>query len=251
MDTAEEQNKWIRAGERLDDLHCNGWKILQRPDGFCFGMDAVLLAAFAAEKIAAKAVDLGTGTGVIPLLVSSRLPNVQFDAVEIQTEIADMAQRTMKQCGMTQRIAVHAMDLRDAPARLGREKYDLVVCNPPYGKAGASLINPLEERRTARHEGDAGIREIADTAFQLLRNGGRLCVVFPVQRFIELIDALRAVKIEPKRVQFIHPSAAKAPNLLLLEGMKAAKPGLHFMPPLIVQDAEGNETAQLRSMYRE
>lgn len=240
----------MRDGERLDDLQCNRWHILQRPKGFCFGMDSVLLASFASRRKCGRAVDLGTGSGVLPLLISARIPGIYFDAVEIQPEIADMASRTMQICRMAEQICVHQMDLRDAPRALGFEQYDLAVCNPPYGKAGASLINAEAERRTARHEGEASIDDICRAAFSLLRNGGRFALVFPVQRFLELLDAMRAARIEPKRVQFIHPMWDKQPNLFLVEGMKGVNAGLHFMPPLYIRDANGNETEALRRMYR-
>lgn len=240
----------MRDDERLDDLNCKGWRILQRPKGFRFGMDAVLLAAFSSERMASRAVDLGTGSGVLPLLVSARVPGIRFDAVEIQPEIAGMAARTMQICHMEESIAVHAMDLRDAPEQLGYEQYDLVICNPPYGKAGANLVSAEAERRTARHEGDATISEICGVAFALLRNGGRFAAIFPAQRFLELVDAMRNARLEPKRVQMIHPACSKPPNVMLVEGMKGVNPGLHFMPPLFVRDEKGNETEALRSMYR-
>lgn len=240
----------MRDGERLDDLNCNGWRILQRPKGFCFGMDAVLLAAFASERRASHAVDLGTGSGVLPLLISARMPGIQFDAVEIQPEIADMATRSMQICHMEETVAIHTMDLRDAPKTLGFERYDLAVCNPPYGKAGKNLINAEAERRTARHEGEVAIEDICGVAFALLRNGGRFAVIFPAQRFLELMDAMRKARLEPKRVRWIHPVWGKPPNLFVADGMKGVNPGLHVMPPFFVRDENGNETEVLRSAYR-
>ena len=240
----------IRDGERLDDLNANGWHILQRPDGFCFGMDSVLLADFASgRKGIRRAVDLGCGSGVLPLLIRARMPGVCFDAVEIQPDIADMAARTMRICGMDAYIHVHSMNLLDAPRALGYERYDLAVSNPPYGKTGASLPNEKAERRAARHEGEADIAAICHTSFSLLKNGGRFALIFPAQRFLELMNALCAARIEPKRVRLVHPKWGEAPNLCLVEGIKAAKPGLHFMPPLYIRDSDGNETDELRRIY--
>ena len=241
----------IRNGERLDDLCINGWHILQRPDGFRFGMDSVLLADFASgRKGIRRAVDLGTGSGVLPLLIRARMPDVCFDAVEIQPDIADMAARTMCICQMDAFIHVHQMDLLDAPKALGHERYDLAVANPPYGKMGASLRNEKMERRMARHEEGVGIGAICQSAFALLRNGGRFALIFPSQRFLEMMNALCTARIEPKRVRFIHPRWGSEPNLFLVEGIKAAKPGLHFMPPLYIRDGNGNETDALKSIYR-
>ena len=241
----------VRDGERLDDLNVNGWRILQRPDGFCFGMDSVLLADFASGWAGIRhAVDLGCGSGVLPLLIRARMPGVCFDAVEIQPEIADMAARTMLICGVDAFIRVHAMNLLDAPKALGFERYDLAVSNPPYGKAGDAILNEKPERRAARHECAADIYTICRTAFSLLRNGGRFALIFPAHRFLELMNALCAARMEPKRVRLIHPRWGKAPNLFLTEGIKAAKPGLLFMPPLYIRDDAGNETEELRRIYR-
>lgn len=241
----------IQPGERLDDLSRDGLHILQRPDGFRFGMDSVLLSAFAAERVAVRGVDLGTGSGVLPLLICARRKGITFDAVEIQPQIADMARRTMLICGMEERIVVHEMDLRDAAEKLGFERYQLVVSNPPYGKRDGGLVNPMEERRIARHEGDADIEAISRSAFSLLQNGGRFCVVFPAYRLLELMDAMRAARLEPKRVRLIHPKYGKAPNLALVEAAKGVHPMLHFMPPLFIRDENGYETKELLRIYAE
>ncbi len=241
----------IHVGERLDDLNRDGLKILQRPEGFCFGMDAVLLASFAAERAGrTRAADLGTGSGVLPLLICARVPGISFDAIEIQPDIADMASRSVQICQMEARVRVHAMDLRAAPAALGFERHGLVVCNPPYGKRGDGPQNADEARRTARHEGTADIDDICRAAFALLQNGGRFDLIFPAPRFLALCDALRTARLEPKRALLVHPAWGKAPNLVLVEAMKAVNPGLHFLPPLFVRDADGRETEDLRRMYR-
>lgn len=240
----------LRPGERLDDLCCKGLCIIQRPDAFRFGMDAVLLIAFASGKQALRVADLGTGTGVIPLLLSARLTKACFDAVELQPDMADMATRSVRFNGLESRIRVHAADLRNLPDVLPRAAYDLVTCNPPYGRAGGTLVNPDAAIRTARHEADCTVADVAAAAGQLLRNGGRLCVVFPAPRLLELLDAMRAQRLEPKRLQFVHDRADKPPYLVLCEGMRLARPMLHILPPMIVHDEHGNETQALRKAYR-
>lgn len=239
----------IKPGERLDDLGRDGLCVLQRPDGFCFGMDSVLLAAFASERAAARAVDLGTGSAVLPILICARRAETRFDAVEIQPEIADMAGRSVILCKLQERIAVHALDLRDAARHLGFERYHLAVCNPPYGKRAGGPQNPMPERRVARHEGEAGIGDVCQAAFSLLQNGGRFDVIFPAYRLLELMDAMRAARLEPKRVRMIHPAYGKAPNLSLVEAVKGARPMLHFLPPLFIRDQHGKETKELRRIY--
>jgi len=255
METAKERAErlgLIHTGERLDDLMRGGLHILQRPDGFRFGMDSVLLAAFASGRgrDVRLAADLGTGSGILPLLVCARLPGVRFDAIEIQPDVADMARRSVLICELSERITVHAADLRDAAAQLGFERHQLVLCNPPYGKRGWPQ-NPDPGRRTARHEGDADIADICRAAFQLLQNGGRFAVCFPANRFLELLDAMRAARLTPKRAQLVHPAYGKAPNLALVEAVKSAKPMLHFLPPLFVRDEHGRETDALLRIYHE
>lgn len=242
--------QWMRPGERLDDLQRDGLRILQRPDGFCFGMDAVLLAAFAARRAGrGRAVDLGTGSGILPLLICARSPHIVFDAVELQPDIADMAARSVAMNGLEGRIAVRAMDLRDAPGALGYERYRLAVCNPPYGQTGGGMQNPNPARRAARHESTADIAAICKSAGALLQNGGRFDVVFPAPRLLFLLDAMRGARLEPKQMMLVHPRWGCAPTLALVEGVKAAKPMLNFLPPLYVRDAQGNETDELRALY--
>ncbi|MDL2317653.1 methyltransferase [Eubacteriales bacterium OttesenSCG-928-A19] len=248
--TSADPNEWIRPGERLDDLQRGTLRILQRPDGFCFGMDSVLLAAFASARCdRGMAVDLGTGSGVLPLLLCARRPLLRFDAVELQPDIADMASRSMRINGMEDRVRIHAMDLREAPGQLGHERYRLAVCNPPYGAGGCGPENPDAARRAARHEMTAAIGDICAAAGALLQNGGRFAVVFPAPRLLALMDAMRSARLEPKYVQMIHPAWDKPPNLVLVEAMKAAKPMLHFLPPVYVRDADGHETEMLRRIY--
>ncbi len=240
----------IRPGERLDDLCRGGMRILQRPDGFLFGMDSVLLAAFAAQWAGhGRVADLGAGSGVLALLIAARADGASVDAVEIQPGVADMAARSVRLNGLDHRIHVHAMDYRDAPERLGHGRFGLVVSNPPYGRSGGTLKNPDASRRTARHEGEAGVAVLCEASFRLLQNGGRLCVVFPAPRLLELFDAMRAARIEPKRVRLVHPREGAAPNLALVQGAKAARPALHFLPPLFVRDCQGRETEELRRLY--
>ena len=242
----------MRPGERLDDLQRGMLRILQHPDAFCFGMDSVLLAAFAAERAGReRAVDLGTGSGILPLLICARVPAIAFDAVEIQPEAADRARRSVAINGLEGRIVVHEMDLREAPGLLGYEQYRLVISNPPYGRAGGGPISEDAAHRTARHEGEADVQSLCKAAGALLQNGGRFDVVFPAPRLLELMDAMRGARIEPKRIRLVHPRYGSAPNLALVEGIKAAKPMLHFLPPLYVRDAQGQETDELRRIYQE
>ena len=185
----------LKPGERIDDLQLDGLHILQKKDGFRFGTDAVLLADFTRTRPRERIADLGTGTGILPLLLSHQQPDTQFEAIELQPDMADMAGRSVELNGLSDRIRVHAMDLRQAPEAFGYEKFHAVVCNPPYGKQNGTLKSQTETVSLARHERDTSIGEIVKSAGALLRTMGRLTMVFPAQRFLELCDELRRYRL--------------------------------------------------------
>ena len=243
------ESQWVKPGERVDDLQFAELFIIQNPKAFCFGMDAVLLADFCGIRPNDKAADLGTGTGILPLLMAGRAERAVIHGFEIQKDMADMAQRSVAMNGLEKRIMIHEMDLRSAPQVIAPGSLDLVVCNPPYGKAGGALLNPKEELRLARHEGGTTLDETVYAAKVLLNNGGRLSLVFPAPRLLELMDTMRLHKLEPKRLQMVHSRADKAPHLVLAEGIKSARPMLHCLPPLIIYDGQGNPTPELDRIY--
>ena len=241
----------IREGERIDDLQRNGLRIIQRADGFRFGTDAVLLADFAGVKKGEHVADVGTGTGVLPLLLSARAEGTTFDAFEIQQDVADMAKRSVELNGLAECIRIHHADCRDAASLIGHERCSLVVSNPPYTKGGAGLVSPEQTRALSRSDSDCSIEEWITACGKLLKNGGRLCCVFPAPRFLELCDAMRAAHIEPKRVRFVVARESSSPKLVLTEGLKGGRPALHIMPMLITHDAQGNFTREMRRIYGE
>lgn len=239
----------MTPGERLDDLQLNGLKILQKERGFRFGMDAVFLADFTRLRPRERVADLGTGTGILPLLLSCRRQDVSFDALEIQEDMADMARRSVELNGLSQRIRVHCADLRSAPETFGYESFHAVVCNPPYGKQNGAMKSETETVLLARHERETTIADVARAASALLRTMGRLTTVFPAQRFLELCDRLRQNRLEPKRARMVCAKLEKPPYLVLVESMKNAKPGLLWLPPLIVYDEQGRETPEIDRIY--
>lgn len=241
----------IRPGERLCDLQRSGLKILQRDDGFRFGTDAVLLADFAVARRGERVCDMGTGTGVLPLLIAARSEGTTFDAFELQPEVAEMAQRSVLLNGLETRIQIHAADCRAAAALIGHEVCRLVVTNPPYTRQGAGLVSPDRSRALSRSDSDCPIDEWMAACARVLQNGGRLCCVFPAPRFLELCDAMRAARVEPKRVRFVVARETSSPKLVLVEGLKGGRPGLHVLPMLITHDAQGGFTAEMRRIYGE
>ncbi|MBR0368362.1 MAG: tRNA1(Val) (adenine(37)-N6)-methyltransferase [Clostridia bacterium] len=242
-------NDWLRDGERLDDLQCDGLKLIQRPDVFRFGTDSVLLADFARPRKKDRAVDLGCGTGAIALLMAAHRPGLTVDAVEIQPEIADMARRSVALNGMEDRVRVLNADMRDAWRTLGAGAYTLAVCNPPYGKVGAALESANEARRVARHEGDLAPEDIARAAAMLLQNGGRFCVIYPAPRAFEMMRAMHENRLAPKRIRTVHGVAGRAPKFVLMDAVRGGGEGLHWLEPLVLRNPDGSFTGEWHRIY--
>lgn len=236
-------------GERLDDLQFAGLRILQKDGGFRFGMDAVLLADFASIDPKARVADFGTGTGILTLLLCGRGKGMRFEAIELQSDMADMAARTVRLNRLEEKITVHNLSVESADSVIQRGSLDAIICNPPYGIPGTTLLNPSDALRLARHQGENGLREWFSMAYRLLRGRGKFAMVYPAPRMLEAMDALQAARLAPKRFRLVYPRADKAANLVLIEAMKDAKPMLHPQPPLIVYNADGTMTDELKKIY--
>ena len=239
----------LLPGERLDDLQCDGLKLIQRPDAFRFGTDSVLLADFAAPRKNEVAVDLGCGTGAIALLMAGHQPRMTVDAVEIQPDVADMAGRSVALNGMEARVKAHCLDMREAWRMLGAGRYSLAVCNPPYGRSGAALESLSETVRIARHEGDLTPADVARAAAMLLKNGGRFCAIYPSPRAYEMMRAMDDAGIAPKRLRTVQGVAGRAPKFVLLEGVKQGGEGLHWLAPLVLRNEDGSFTEEWHRIY--
>lgn len=239
----------LRPGERLDDLQLAGMKILQKEDGFRFGMDAVLLADFARVEPKDVAADFGTGTGILPLLLLGRGKGRHIHAFEIQPDMADMAARTMALNGITDKVTVHALPVEEALSVLEPCSVDSIICNPPYGTPGTTLLNPSDTLRLARHQTAEGLSAWLKMAHRLLKGKGRLAMVYPAPRMLELMQSMEQARLVPKRFRLIYPAAHKPANLVLVEAVKDAKPMLHPEPPLIVYEADGSMTEELKRIY--
>jgi len=238
-----------RADERWDDLQNNGLKILQKIKGFRFGMDSVLLADFVRLKPRETVADLGTGSAILPILLSQKETSARFHAFEWQAEIADMAARSVRYNNLEDRIKVHCTDLRNADQTVGRAGVQVVVCNPPYGKKDTIIPSQTETKRLSKHETSCEITDILRVSASILKNQGRLYMVFPSHRMLELFDGMRLYRLEPKRLRMVCGKASKAPYLILVEAIKNAKPMLHWQPPLIVYREDGTETEEIQRIY--
>lgn len=239
----------LKEGEQLEDLQLASLFILQKRTGFRFGFDAVALADFATARHRDKAVDLGTGTGILPLLMYGRNNALTFDALEIQPDMADMAQRSVAGNRLTRQIRVHCHDIRRVEALLPRGEYSLVVSNPPYSDIAQGEAPKDAARAQAMVQVSMTLVDVVKAARYLLKFGGRLCVCLKASRAAEAMNVFEQFRIEPKRVRFVHATADVSARLMLLEGKYGAKRGLTVLPPLIVADANGEPSAQMRRIY--
>lgn len=239
----------LLPGERVDDLQFMGLRIIQSPDAFRFGMDSVLLADFARPRPHSRVCDLGTGTGILPLLLYGREKTITCDAVEIQPDAAERAQRTMRLNGLESVIAVHTRDLKEARAFLPHAAYHLVVCNPPYSPSTASLPSPKAALRTARQESECTLDDVAAAAAWLLKDRARFTLMLPAPRLTEAFDTLRRYQLEPKRLRFVHANSMRPARLALIETMLGVHTGLMIEPPLIVKNPDGQDTDEIKRIY--
>lgn len=232
--------------ERLDYLLAENLRIIQSPSVFSFSLDAVLLARFAyVPKKRGRIVDLCTGNGAIPLFLSARTEST-ITGVELQPRLAGMARRSIEFNGLEEQIAIIEGDVKEIPAQLGYEKFDTVTCNPPYFPAhDMSDKNLSEHMAIARHELHLTLDEAVRSASQLLKQGGKAAFVHRAGRLIDIMAAMRANRLEPKRIRLVYPKAGKEANTLLIEGIKDGKPDLKVLPPLIVYGEDGEYTEEV------
>lgn len=238
----------IRQGETLDDLQ-NGFYIIQKEKAFRFGVDAVLLSDFAAVKKTDNVLEMGTGTGIIPILLYAKKNPKLITAIEIQEEMAEMANRSIIYNNLEDHIKIINMDLKEAPQLLGKGNFSVVLTNPPYMKLGSGIINPVMEQAAARFEMYCTLQDIIDSAYDLLFPGGRLYMVHRADRLVDIIYMMRNKGIEPKKIRFVYSSFGKKPHLLLIEGIKGGRPELKFMEPLCIYDEKGEYTEEIERIY--
>lgn len=235
--------------ERLDDLQRNGYKIIQNPKKFCFGMDAVLLSGFVVVKEGEVVLDLGTGTGIIPILLEAKSPGKHFSALEIQEESADMARRSVQLNNLQNKIDVVTGDIKEASKIFGAASFDVVTTNPPYMNDHHGLKNLYLPKAIARHEILCSLEDVIREGSKVLRPGGRFYMVHRPFRLAEIIRVLSEYKLEPKRMKMVHPFIEKEPNMVLLEAVKGGKPMMKVEKPLIVYKEPGVYMDEIYDIY--
>ena len=239
----------LKSDERLDDLQRNGYQIIQKKNGFCFGMDAVLLSGFARVKQGEKAIDLGTGTGIIPILLEAKYEGEHYTGLEIQDEMADMAARSVALNHLEEKVSIVKGDIKEASRLFGAASFDVVTSNPPYMNDAHGLKNPDLPKAISRHEVLCTLDDVTREAARLLRPGGRFYMVHRPHRLIEILTALTKYKLEPKRMKMVHPFVEKDANMVLIEAVRGGKSMIKVEAPIVVYQEPGVYTQEIYDIY--
>lgn len=239
----------LKEGERIDDLERNGYRIIQHKEKFCFGMDAVILSWFAKVEEGEKVLDLGTGTGIIPILLEAKTKGEHFTGLEIQAESVDMARRSVELNGLTGKIDIVEGDIKETEKLFKKASFDVVTSNPPYMNDNHGIKNPDMPKAIARHEILCTLEDVVSQAMKMLKPGGRFYMVHRPHRIIEIITCLKKYKLEPKRIKFVHPFVDKEANMVLIEAVRGGKSMAKVESPLIVYKSVGEYTDYIHEIY--
>ena len=242
-------NPNLKEHERLDDLQRSGYQIIQDPERFCFGMDAVLLSGFAKAKEGDRVLDMGTGTGIIPILMEAKTPASKLVGLEIQLESADMARRSVALNHLENKIEIVDGDIKEAASIFGAASFDVVTCNPPYMIGQHGIQNPDAPKAIARHEIHCTLEDVISQAAKLLKPGGHFYMVHRPFRLAEMISLMTQYRLEPKRMQLVYPYIDKEPNMVLIEGVRGGKSRMQVEKPLIVYKEPGVYMPEIYDIY--
>lgn len=250
-DARERDRSFLRAGERLDDLQREGLKLIQNPGWFCFGMDAVLLTAFARIKKHQTCLDLGCGNGVIPILLAGRTEGSSFTGLELQADIAEMAERSVRYNRLEDKVHIIQGDIKEATSIFGAASFDVVTSNPPYLNQSHGLVSETDHKAIARHELACTLEDVVGEAARLLKPGGHFFMVHRPFRLAEIITCMVSHGLEPKRMRLVYPYVDKEPNMVLIEGVRGGNARIEVEKPLIVYESENVYTEEVRRLYYE
>ncbi|MBQ9701301.1 MAG: tRNA1(Val) (adenine(37)-N6)-methyltransferase [Lachnospiraceae bacterium] len=239
----------LLPGERVDDLQRKGYKIIQNEEKFCFGMDAVLLSSFTMVKPGEMVLDLGTGTGIIPILLEAKTEGQHFTGLEIQAESADMARRSVELNGLTSKIDIVEGDIMEASKIFGKNTMNVVTVNPPYMNDLHGIKNPDMPKAIARHEVLCTLEDVVREGAAVLKQNGRMYMVHRPHRLVEIITMMTKYKLEPKRMRLVHPYKDKEANMVLIEALKGGKSMIKVEEPLIVYEDVNVYTEELLELY--
>lgn len=232
-----------------DSIFDGHLRIKQQRCGYRFSIDAVILAYHADPKTDDRVVDLGTGCGVIPLIMAYRHPSIAVYGIEVQTELAAIADLNVKDNQLTGRISIICKDMKKLKISTISGPVDLVTCNPPFRKAKSGRINPNQQRAVARHEIKVTVKDVVQAARRILRPRGKFLMIYTAERMADLFSQLGSAGMEPKRLRTVHSAAGKEAKLILVEALKGGRPGIKIGPPLIIYRKDGSYTAEVEKMF--
>lgn len=239
----------LLPGERIDDLERNGYRIIQNKNGFCFGMDAVLLSGFVQAGKKDKIIDLGTGTGILPLLLRAKTGSKDITGLEIQEQVAEMAARSVKLNDLEEDIRIVCGDLKEADKLFPAGTFDVVTCNPPYMKAEGGLTNPDEGKAISRHEIKCSFEDVVKVSKKLLKSGGKLFLVHRPERLSELITTLRQNGMETKRLRMVHSFVDEKAVMVLIEAASGGGTFMKVEKPLIIYKEKNVYSDEIDEIY--
>jgi tRNA1Val (adenine37-N6)-methyltransferase len=241
----------LREDEKLDELFNGRLKIIQKKKGYRFSVDALLLAHFSSHHSAHSIIDLGTGSGIIPLILARKTMAPIIVGVEVQEEMADMARRTMLLNELPGRVTILREDLRNMRDCFPPASFDLVVSNPPYYSVSDGRINPTEQKAIARHEIMVSLEDLVACAHYLVKPTGCVVIIFPAKRLIDLLSALTVAAINPRLLRIIYSQKKGEGKLVIVEASKGGNPELEVTQPFFVYDPEGGYSAEMQHIYDE
>ena len=242
-------NKLILNDESVDDLQLNGLKLIQKKDAFRFGVDAVLLSDFANVKSKHRVIDLCSGTGIIPFLIMGKYNPKEVAAMEIQDDMADMANRSAILNSLEDKVKIYNKDLKDTEFLKSIGRFDVLTVNPPYKLNNSGILNPSDKLAIARHEVMCTLEDVIKASRTLLNDNGRMYMVHRPERLVDIMTLMRKYKIEPKRIRMVHPNTKKAPNIVLIEGQRDGGHFLKWEEPLYVYNDNGEYSDEINKIY--
>lgn len=238
----------MQDAKTLDSMFGGRIKVIQDAEGYRFSIDAVILAHHLRPKANDIVIDLGTGCGIIPLILAYRKSNARIIGVEIQKELAELADKNVRLNNMDDLITIYHKDLKEFKGDFRPGSIDLVCSNPPYRKTGSGRVNPNRQRAIARHEIKTGLYDILETGVFLLKKSGRIIFIYPAERLTDLLYGMREFGLEPKLLRVVYSSVGSEAKLVILEGRKGGRPGMKISHPLVIYNRDGSYTAEVLAM---
>ena len=239
----------VKENESIDELQLKGLKLIQKKDSFRFGVDAVLLSEFANIKKNFRVIDLCTGTGIVPFLILGKYEPKEIVGIEVQEEIAEMANRSTVLNNVEDKIKFINRDLKDIEFLKQLGRFDALTVNPPYKLNNSGIVNPSDKLAIARHEVLCTLEDVIATSRILLKDNGRMYMVHRPERLADILTLMRKYKIEPKRIRMVHPNTKKSPNIVLIEGQRDGGKFLKWDPPLYVYNDNGEYSDEINKIY--